>query len=253
MYAYAATTAAQEAAQGFLTKINEAILYPLITLMMAVALLIFLYGAFEYVRGAANDGDRETGRRHLLYGVIGMLVMLSALAILTIAAGTFDLDDELDDYNVSGGFQDEGLFFSAENQNDDQFAYNAIVNDSSDDLNDDESLDFDSGADASADVLADDDDSLAETAAEDPFSDGIDAAFFGFYEDQINDAQQSGTISKEEIIGFFSLPNAEFPDNYLLYENTELMPICETRGGVDVFSISVNNDTSRQFYCVKNL
>jgi Na+/H+ antiporter NhaD/arsenite permease-like protein len=100
MYAFA-QSAAQEAAQGFLTKINEAILFPLITLMMAIALLIFLYGAFEYVKGAANDGDRETGRRHLLYGIIGMLVMLSAFTILTIAAATFGLDDELEDHSAT--------------------------------------------------------------------------------------------------------------------------------------------------------
>lgn len=95
MYTYAATDA-QIVAQDFLSRINDAILFPLITLMMAVALLVFLYGAFEYVKGAANESDREKGRRHLLYGIIGMLVMLSAVAILYIAAGTFGLDYELD-------------------------------------------------------------------------------------------------------------------------------------------------------------
>jgi hypothetical protein len=93
MYAYAQT--GQEIAGRLLERINDAIIFPLITLMMAVALLVFLYGAFEYVKGASNDGDRETGRRHLLYGIIGMLVMLSAYAILSIAAGTFNLGGEL--------------------------------------------------------------------------------------------------------------------------------------------------------------
>lgn len=101
MYAFAQTEA-QAVAQDLLSKINEVILFPLITLMLAVALLVFLYGGFEYVRGAANDGDREKGRRHLLYGTIGMLVMISALAILTIAAGTFNLQGELDDAMTEG-------------------------------------------------------------------------------------------------------------------------------------------------------
>lgn len=96
MYAYAASEA-QVVAQGFLNKINDAILFPLITFMMALALLVFLYGAFEYVKGAASDSDRATGQRHLLYGTIGLLVMLSALSLLTIAAGTFNLDGELND------------------------------------------------------------------------------------------------------------------------------------------------------------
>ena len=101
MYALAQTEA-QLVAQDLLSKINEVILFPLITLMLAVALLVFLYGGFEYVRGASNDGDRETGKRHLLYGTIGMLVMISALAILTIAAGTFNLQGELDDALYDG-------------------------------------------------------------------------------------------------------------------------------------------------------
>lgn len=94
MYAYAATEA-QIVAQGFMDKLNHAILFPLITLMMALALLIFLYGAFEYVKNANNEEARSTGAQHLLYGTIGMLVMLSAFALLTIAAGTFGLDSEL--------------------------------------------------------------------------------------------------------------------------------------------------------------
>jgi NADH:ubiquinone oxidoreductase subunit 5 (subunit L)/multisubunit Na+/H+ antiporter MnhA subunit len=101
MYAYAATEA-QIVAHSFLVKIEQAILFPLITLMMAVALLVFLYGAFEYVRGANDSGERETGARHLLYGTIGMLVMLCALAILSIAAGTFDLNNELQSAQEEG-------------------------------------------------------------------------------------------------------------------------------------------------------
>lgn len=110
MYAYAATEA-QIAAQELLTKLNQAILFPLITLMLAIALLVFLWGAFEYVRGADNQTKREEGRRHLLYGTIGMLVMISAFAILSVAAGTFGLEDELynateaqDDFPFSDGF-----------------------------------------------------------------------------------------------------------------------------------------------------
>ena len=95
MYAYARATEAQAVAQGFVDKLNQAILFPLITLMMAVALLVFLYGAFEYVKNANDEEGRSTGARHLMYGTIGMLVMLSAMALLTIAAGTFGFDNEL--------------------------------------------------------------------------------------------------------------------------------------------------------------
>ncbi len=86
-----AQTAAQIEAQCLVDKVNDAILFPLIALLMAVAFLIFLWGGFEFVRNSDSEAGREKGKTHLLFGVIGMLVMLSAYAILNIAAGTFGL------------------------------------------------------------------------------------------------------------------------------------------------------------------
>ena len=77
------------AARSLLGRIEQAILFPLLTFMLSVALLMFLWGAYQFVQGADSDEGRATGKRHMLYGIIGMLVMLSALAILRIAAGTF--------------------------------------------------------------------------------------------------------------------------------------------------------------------
>ena len=88
---------AKATAQGFVDNINEFILFPIIALLMAIAFIVFLYGAFNFVKNANNEAARETGRNHLIYGVIGMLVMLSAFAILSIAANTFGLTQALQD------------------------------------------------------------------------------------------------------------------------------------------------------------
>ncbi len=77
-------------------KLNEVILFPLITLLMAIALLIFIYGCFQYITHAEDSSAHETGKMHILWGIVGMFIMLVAYAILAIAAGTFGLDDELD-------------------------------------------------------------------------------------------------------------------------------------------------------------
>lgn len=89
MIAHAQSAAA--VAQGFVARLNEVILFPLITLLMAVALLIFLYGCFLYVARSGVEAERQRGSQHILWGIIGMLVMLSAYAILVIAAGTFGI------------------------------------------------------------------------------------------------------------------------------------------------------------------
>ena len=81
-----------EAAKSIVSRIEDAILFPLMTLMMAVALLYFLWGLFQYVVNAGEGGAHEAARKHILGGVIGFVIMVSAYAILKIAASTFGID-----------------------------------------------------------------------------------------------------------------------------------------------------------------
>lgn len=83
-------------AAGFVAKVNDIILFPLIYLLMSVAFLIFLWGCAKYVFNANNESERAKGRKHILWGLVGLLIMISAWSILSIAAGTFGLDDEVD-------------------------------------------------------------------------------------------------------------------------------------------------------------
>ncbi|MEX0913128.1 MAG: hypothetical protein WDZ56_01205 [Candidatus Paceibacterota bacterium] len=88
MIAYAA---AADVARGFLETLNQVIIYPLITLMMTIALIVFLWGSFQLIISANAPAKREEGRKHIMWGIIGMLVMVSAYAILSIATGTFGI------------------------------------------------------------------------------------------------------------------------------------------------------------------
>lgn len=82
-------------AAGFVATFNKVILFPFITLLMAAAFLVFVWGCAEYVFGASNDQAREKGMKHITYGLVGLFIMVSAWSILGIVAGTFGLDDEL--------------------------------------------------------------------------------------------------------------------------------------------------------------
>lgn len=94
-YAQEVTPGMREA-YNFVERVNEVILYPLITLLMGLALLIFLYGCFEYIQKSNDAKAREAGQMHIMWGIVGMFIMLVAYGILGIAAGTFGLGDELD-------------------------------------------------------------------------------------------------------------------------------------------------------------
>lgn len=80
----------------FVEKLNEFILFPIISLLSGIAFLVFLYGSFVYIMNAGNDQAREEGKKHIMYGLIGLLVMISAFAILNIAVSTFGLEAQLD-------------------------------------------------------------------------------------------------------------------------------------------------------------
>lgn len=76
---------------SFLDKVNRIILNPVITLIFAVAFLIFFYGLFEFIRGAAKDDVREEGKRKIVYGLIGMLIMFGVYGIIRVVLGTFGI------------------------------------------------------------------------------------------------------------------------------------------------------------------
>lgn len=92
MYAYAAEEAHVVAAQTMVSKIEGVILFPLMKLMLAIAILVFMYGLYEMVLNAGNGEARDLGRKHMLYGMIGFFVMISAYGLLKIAAGTLGVD-----------------------------------------------------------------------------------------------------------------------------------------------------------------
>ena len=69
MIAYAADAAHIVAAKSMLSRIESVILFPLMTLMVSVALLVFLFGIYEYVLNADSDEARAAGQKHMLYGI----------------------------------------------------------------------------------------------------------------------------------------------------------------------------------------
>lgn len=74
-------------------KINDAIINPLIVLLFAVALVIFIYGIIEFLQNRDTDTDKaDTGKRHMFWGIIGLTIMVSAFAIMRVIAQTVGSD-----------------------------------------------------------------------------------------------------------------------------------------------------------------
>lgn len=76
--AYAADDYLNEA----LGSIKVEILYPVVTLLFALALFYFLWGVVKFIWSEEDSDERKKGRIHMLWGVVGMAIMFSAIAIV---------------------------------------------------------------------------------------------------------------------------------------------------------------------------
>lgn len=68
--------------------INREIINPIIQLLFAGAFIAFLYGVAEYVYYSTNDAKRSVGRQHIMYGLIGMFIMISAIGLTNFVCRT---------------------------------------------------------------------------------------------------------------------------------------------------------------------
>lgn len=74
-----------------LYKLNAKVINPVIEFAFIIALVVFLWGVMQYIRGAANQEKRKEGREHMLWGVIGFVIMLGVFGIISILTRTFGI------------------------------------------------------------------------------------------------------------------------------------------------------------------
>ena len=88
VFAQVAYAASNQAVTSAVQKINQFILNPLIGFLFALALVFFLWGVAEFILQADNEAARAQGKQHMIWGVIGMVIMFGAFTIMRIIANT---------------------------------------------------------------------------------------------------------------------------------------------------------------------
>ncbi|HTK33129.1 MAG TPA: hypothetical protein VL335_01115 [Candidatus Paceibacterota bacterium] len=61
---------------------------PIIMLMFAVAIIVFVWGIVEMMMNGDDSSAREKGRWHMLAGIIGLVIMTSAWGIVYFISNT---------------------------------------------------------------------------------------------------------------------------------------------------------------------
>lgn len=73
----------------FVEKINTVIINPILALLFAAGLLYFMWGVTMFIWKSDSDEARRDGAKHMLWGVIGMFIMVAVGGIIKIIENTF--------------------------------------------------------------------------------------------------------------------------------------------------------------------
>jgi len=73
---------------ALITNIKTAIINPIIGIIFALAFLLFVWGVAVFLMKADDATGREQGKNHIIYGLIGMFIMVSVFGIINIITNT---------------------------------------------------------------------------------------------------------------------------------------------------------------------
>ncbi len=67
------------------------ILSPLVYLIIAASIIVFLWGVFKFIRSEGDD--KQAGREFIIWGIVGLFVMVSIWGLVSILSNTFNLNN----------------------------------------------------------------------------------------------------------------------------------------------------------------
>ena len=64
---------------------------PAILLVFTAGFFLFVWGLVEFIFKLDAGGEHQEGKDHMLWGIVGMLIMVSVYGILNLLDSTFNL------------------------------------------------------------------------------------------------------------------------------------------------------------------
>ena len=78
-------------ASQILRNFEYYIVNPAILVIFALGFFLFIWGLVEFIMNLDKESSRETGVKHMLWGIIGMFIMVAVYGIIALLNNTFDL------------------------------------------------------------------------------------------------------------------------------------------------------------------
>jgi uncharacterized RDD family membrane protein YckC len=80
------------ALSDLVSRFTEFIIDPAILVVFAGGFFYFVWGLVEFLWTLRGGGETSTGKNHMIWGVVGMLVMVSVFGIISVINDTFSLN-----------------------------------------------------------------------------------------------------------------------------------------------------------------
>jgi len=77
---------------GLLERFVNLLIIPAIKVVVAAGFFLFVWGFVHYFYNLSQGSSTEEGKQHMLWGVLGLLIMVSVGGILGLIVNTFGLN-----------------------------------------------------------------------------------------------------------------------------------------------------------------
>jgi len=77
--------------RGILNWFTCLLIDSIVPLLMAVALVLFIYGVVQYIFNANDSAKREDGRKFMIWGIVALFVISSVWGLVKLLATTFGI------------------------------------------------------------------------------------------------------------------------------------------------------------------
>jgi hypothetical protein len=77
--------------QNLLDTIVQIFINPIVALIFSLGMLMFMWGLVEFMWKADSATAKETGGKHIAYGLFGMLIMVAVWGVIAMVTNTLGL------------------------------------------------------------------------------------------------------------------------------------------------------------------
>src|SRR3989344_6640474 len=80
------------AASQLLNRLVDYFINPAILVIFAFGFFLFVWGLIEFLWNLRGGEVQNDGKQHMIWGIVGMLIMVSVFGIISLIDSTFNLN-----------------------------------------------------------------------------------------------------------------------------------------------------------------